>query len=59
MRIVLLALAAVSIHGMPCDYSCSLKSASSYKLGANGLSLLTAFEGFSSTCYKDTEGIYT
>ena len=43
----------------PCEYDCSVKSASSYKLGSNGLSLLTAFEGFSSTCYKDTEGIYT
>ncbi|GMH51817.1 hypothetical protein TL16_g08801 [Triparma laevis f. inornata] len=44
---------------MPCDYSCSTKSASSFSFGSNGLSLLTAFEGFSRTCYKDTEGIWT
>ena len=58
--ISLFALAGLILaHSLPCDYSCPLKSASSYNLGSNGLSLLTAFEGFSSTCYKDTEGIYT
>jgi lysozyme len=42
-----------------CDYACSSGSASSYLFGSNGLDLLTAFEGFSSTCYLDTEGVWT
>lgn len=44
---------------MPCSYSCSMNSASHYKFGSNGLNLLTAFEGFSSTCYKDAVGVWT
>lgn len=28
-------------------------------MGSNGLNMLTHFEGFSSTCYRDTEGIWT
>ena len=43
----------------PCSYSCKTDPASSYSFGENGLSLLTAFEGFSSSCYLDSEGIYT
>ena len=35
------------------------KSASSYSFGGNGLALLTAFEGFSSKCYLDSEGVET
>lgn len=44
---------------MPCSYSCSLKSASGMSMGSNGIDLLTAFEGFSSTCYKDSVGVWT
>lgn len=45
--------------GMPCDYSCSMKSASNWKMSQNGIDLLTAFEGFSSSCYKDSVGVWT
>lgn len=44
---------------MPCTYSCSSALVSSYSFGKNGLNLLTAFEGFSSTCYKDSVGVWT
>lgn len=47
------------VAAMPCDYDCSLNSASRYSFGSNGLDLLTAFEGFSSTCYKDSVGVWT
>lgn len=35
-----------------CDYSCGTNSASSYSTSSNGVNLITAFEGFSSTCYQ-------
>lgn len=44
---------------MPCDYSCSSNSAGKYSFGSNGLNMLTSFEGFSSTCYKDSVGVWT
>ena len=44
---------------MPCKYGCSMRSASSYSIGNNGLDLITAFEGWSSTCYKDSVGVWT
>lgn len=42
-----------------CSYSCGTNSASAYSLGNNGLNLITAFEGWSSTCYKDSVGVWT
>jgi lysozyme len=42
-----------------CTYSCTQKSASSFSFGSNGLNMLTHFEGFSSTCYKDSVGVWT
>lgn len=45
--------------GDACEYSCSTKKASKYSMGSNGIDLLTAFEGFSSTCYKDSVGVWT
>ncbi|CAM9155566.1 unnamed protein product [Ectocarpus fasciculatus] len=42
-----------------CSYSCGTSSASSLSLGSNGLDLITAFEGFSSTCYQDSVGVWT
>jgi len=42
-----------------CTYSCGTKAASKYNLGSNGLNLITAFEGWSSTCYKDSVGVWT
>jgi lysozyme len=42
-----------------CTYSCTKKAASSWSFGKNGLDMLTHFEGFSSTCYKDSVGIWT
>lgn len=61
---ITLALLATVASGqlnssMPCSYSCSTQSAGRYKFGSNGLNLLTAFEGFSSTCYKDSVGVWT
>lgn len=38
----------------PCDATTSARS-----FGTNGGNLLAHFEGFSSTCYKDSEGIWT
>ena len=35
-----------------CSYSCGTNSASKYSISSNGVSLITAFEGFSSTCYQ-------
>ena len=43
---------------LPCDYSCSTSSRN-HDMGSNGLNLLTYFEGFSSTCYKDSVGVWT
>jgi len=45
--------------GSTCTYSCGTKAASTYAVGTNGLDLITAFEGFSSTCYKDSVGVWT
>lgn len=42
-----------------CTYSCGTASASSYTTGTNGLNMITAFEGFSSTCYQDAVGVWT
>ena len=42
-----------------CSYSCGTNSASSYSTGSNGVNMITAFEGFSSTCYKDSVGVWT
>ena len=44
---------------MPCPYSCTTKSASKWTTSSNGINLITAFEGFSSTCYKDSVGVWT
>jgi len=57
--LLVLALASASGSSMPCDYSCGSSPATSYSFGSNGLSLLTAFEGFSSTCYLDSVGVWT
>ncbi|GMI29666.1 hypothetical protein TeGR_g7860 [Tetraparma gracilis] len=59
MKLPSLLLLPLLTAASPCDYDCPQQSASSWSLGSNGLALLTAFEGFSSSCYKDTEGIYT
>lgn len=42
----------------PCRYSCASTTAAR-SFGASGLNMLTFFEGFSSTCYRDSEGIWT
>lgn len=40
--------------------SCERRAATHWNsISTNGLNLLTHFEGFSSRCYKDTEGIWT
>lgn len=45
--------------GGSCSYSCGTHAVSGLSLGSNGLDLITAFEGFSSTCYKDSVGVWT
>jgi len=45
--------------GLPCDYPCDAKNVKNLEFSSNGLNLLTAFEGWSSTCYKDSMGVWT
>ena len=48
-----------AIAGLPCSYPCESKNVKNLSFGKNGLNLLTAFEGWSSTCYKDSMGVWT
>lgn len=54
LAFALLALAA----NAQCNYPCA-RTTAAYVFGNNGLNLLTHFEGFSATCYRDTAGIWT
>ena len=42
-----------------CLYPCDQSPATAYQVGFNGVRLVTAFEGFSSTCYLDSVGVWT
>lgn len=47
----------VASQSTGCGYSCA--STRPRTFGTNGLNLVTFFEGFSATCYRDTAGIWT
>ena len=49
----------VTEGGSGCTYSCGVHSTSGMTTGSNGLNLITAFEGWSSKCYKDSGGTWT
>lgn len=44
---------------MPCTYPCPEQMPSAWTTSQNGLNLISSFEGWSSTCYQDSYGIWT